>query len=196
MNTIPALTADQTAALQSDDLDIRNREIAALRAVEYPAAEIGKIAGIAAATVYRIAKSTEPDHGYEPLDQWESVTEDDDVADMSEEFAAEADEAEAEARAAEQADKDSALAEKAEQGITAAYLGADITAYIAQLRHSMNSDDNAAGKALFQVQTTQGEDRRKAIIAAAELNIERKHIAAAAGVKSVGRIIRAARSAE
>lgn len=188
MSTFPNLVAEQVTALQSKDVKVRNPEIAALRAAGVTAAEIAEAAGITAASVYRIAKNWEPEHGYIPVAEWESVA-DDDVADMSEEFAAEE-------HAREVAAKDAALAEQAEQGVTAAYLGSDITAYIQQLRSSKIAADNIVGEALFQVQATQGDDRRKAIIAAAELNIERKHIAAAAGVKSVGRIIRAARKAE
>ncbi|QDH93306.1 hypothetical protein QC999_gp44 [Microbacterium phage Cressida] len=187
--TIPALSADQIAALQSSDLDVRNHEIAALRAVDYPAAEIAKIADIASATVYRIAKNWEPDHGYEPMDQWESVTEDDGVADMSEEFAADA---EREEHAAEQAEKDAALAAAAEKNVSTVFLGTDITAYIQHL-HRGDEAAQAQADALFRVQANTGEERRKAIIEASDLGVERKHIAAAAGVKSVGRIIRSAR---
>ncbi|QHB37195.1 hypothetical protein QDA03_gp46 [Microbacterium phage Terij] len=175
----------RTAALRelvesakAGDLDHRNSAIGRLRHMGVEAKDIADLIGIATATVYRIAKN------------W--------VPDMSEEFAADAEadeiaEADAEEHAAAVAAKDAALAEQAEQGITAAYLGADITAYIQQLRASKLDADNIVGEALFQVQGTQGEDRRKAIVAAANLGIERKHIAAAAGVKSVGRIIRAAR---
>ncbi|QHB37056.1 hypothetical protein QDA00_gp47 [Microbacterium phage Matzah] len=187
--TIPALSAEQIAALQSDDLTVRNNEIAALRAVDYPVAEIAKVADIATATVYRIAKGWEAEHGYEPLDQWESVTEDDGVADMTEEFAAEEDAAE---HAEAIAEKDAALAATAEQNVSTVFLGTDITAYIQHL-HRGDDDAQAQADALFRVQANTGEERRKAIVEAANLGVERKHIAAAAGVKSVGRIIRAAR---
>lgn len=188
MSTFPNLVAEQVTALQSDDLSIRNGEIAALRAAGVPAAEIAEAADIATATVYRIAKNWEPDHGYIPVSEWKSVADEDGVADMSEEFAADA---EAEEHAAEVAAKDAALAEQAEQGITAAYLGTDIDGYIQQLLRG-NDADNYVGTILRDVRTTTGEERRKAIVTAARIGIERKYIAAAAGVKSVGRIIRAA----